>query len=696
MVKTEISASLHEWEDVLKYNLALQKRFPGEFAGTNIDNNSFPPINIQVCNSGTTEKFHSGKGAELGLGLEIVFSFSFSVTDDNKDLGFLYWSQFQKNELFQSFKVNDCDLDGESLKVCYVDYGEDYHGAAQMIVDILRDVYGFGFDETDKLLCETKSYGELSQEDKKIFLQEHLGQFFTTLEDADEFLGTRQRFSKTLPIISESFTDEHLKPIPWDEITKENDKNISTNRSLFLDCVDYSLAVELFNAIVNEDTIKEIDEWAYKEYQYEFKPKINASEEEVQSQMSEFNARMVTLRKSLFADVYNGAMRHLVNHAEARLDISILEEKTNEDQPNYYMVIDVVSSAFSRDLKNIKLFVITEDGKRFAFDAATVDAEAKLMEEYEIALPVYFSDSVWRYFPPFVREIADSVGNKKYKGLSSLRVSKWAEGHLTWSTYPLSCYFPMSFDQIEEVLQPGTKLSVRFGQYDIRIYSNESGQFYIDAFKLFKGDHSVVKELTMLLPAEEKNIEERKAQELLKKGKREEELKQRAANCKLFEERKKNDKKLKQLEEKVKAVDFLIFDNLRKVITNPEKIKEIAAVAKFCENNDTKSLMLKKIKELPKEFDVQAILDGIQAEQLKVAKYNKKIRVSSYISALIVLGLTTRWAYLDNSAPWLIIGLVITVYMVVNNKGFLKSFIKQPVLEGDVDKLYQKIQNIIK
>ncbi len=524
-------------------------------------------------------------------------------------------------------------------------------------------------------------------------LHTRLGQFFRTIEDADEFLGTHNVYRKTLPILSVSFADEQLKPILFDAVTN---KKIIKELALLPDYIDHYLAIGLINAILDKDTVDAIDTWAYETHKFDFKPDFNASEEELESQKSEFMDKLVTLRKSLIADVYNGAMMHLVNNAKARLDVSVFEAKSNDARSEYYMSIDVISSAKCRDLKDIKLLVITSDGKRFSFDAATVDTEAKYpSEEYEIALPIYTSDSVGQYFPIFIQEIDSLIVKDKYKGLSSLRVSKWAEGHMDWSTYTLSCYFPMTLDQVEEVLQPGTKLSVRFGQYDIRIDNKYSGKFYIDTLKYIEGDYTLASELSMRLPEEERNLEKKEAQKLQEKEERQQELSNRDLDCSLFKIRKGKKRELEKLEEEVKKVDFLIFDNLQNIITNPEGIKEIGAVAKFCKDNGTRSLMLEKIQKLPEKFDAQAISNGIQAEQLKVAKYNKYLRVSSILSALIVLGIITSWAYQSNSATWLIIGLVIAVYMVVKNKSFLKSFIKQPVLEGDTDKLYQEIQDII-
>lgn len=137
-------------EDALKRNLELQKQYPDKIAGTNIDDDT-KTVNIQVCNSGLIER--NGLGLDSKPGLEVALRFFVTREKD-----FQFWERFQNSPLSKSFKVNDLKIDGQALKECYLDLGEDVQGATKLIASILTSVYGL--DETASIICKTWSHGE--------------------------------------------------------------------------------------------------------------------------------------------------------------------------------------------------------------------------------------------------------------------------------------------------------------------------------------------------------------------------------------------------------------------------------------------------------------------------------------------------------------------------------------------------------
>ncbi len=135
MASEGISKSFSHLEDALKYNLDVQKKYPDKAVCTDIFENS-EAVNIQVCKSGMVEGivFHNN---DLP-GLEVVLRFMGSSPNVNQ-----YWDNFNHSELFRLFKINEINLSGVKLKECYIDYVQDYIGAAKMISTLIKEVYRF-------------------------------------------------------------------------------------------------------------------------------------------------------------------------------------------------------------------------------------------------------------------------------------------------------------------------------------------------------------------------------------------------------------------------------------------------------------------------------------------------------------------------------------------------------------------------
>ena len=137
-IKSEVQGrglmEIHGLKEELRQNIELQRKFPGENTCTNIDEET-RTVNIQVCKSGMVEGLPFDKQNDTP-GLDIVLRFFATKVKDIP-----YWNRFKDADISKSFKLNEVDLDGETLLEYYADFGEDYVGAAAMVAAIVNDVY---------------------------------------------------------------------------------------------------------------------------------------------------------------------------------------------------------------------------------------------------------------------------------------------------------------------------------------------------------------------------------------------------------------------------------------------------------------------------------------------------------------------------------------------------------------------------
>ena len=117
-------------ESELRKNLALQRQSQ-EFICTDIDDET-GSTNLQVARAGTN-CHEAGK-----TGLEIYLRFS-----KNDDMDMAYWNAFKHLDIYNLFTYNDySDYPGhDDFMEYYINFGEDYSGAARLISTIVTEVY---------------------------------------------------------------------------------------------------------------------------------------------------------------------------------------------------------------------------------------------------------------------------------------------------------------------------------------------------------------------------------------------------------------------------------------------------------------------------------------------------------------------------------------------------------------------------
>ena len=541
---------------------------------------------------------------------------------------------------------------------------------------------------------------QFSLSQKKELVCKFLDHVFETVENTDEFLGKQEITRLSPPFSIIDFKDHPLKGYSFQELnTIMGSLDVNNLEDYFGDALNMKELISLHGGVLDKEVVESVDEWLSKWYTSGSisRLRMDASPEEVEKFKAEVLGELNERRKSIIGDVFDGALKRVLNETggRARLEFRVLETLAEDNVPSYFLHTKVVSAAQFRKLQDFKLLAILPSGDRRIYEYYNLDLDPVIVEEGEKQLPIY-------RFGSFYPEIEERVNKEKYDHLIYLRVPKWKTGTYEWFNYGIQRVIPMTLDQIKELFQERSRLSVRFDDLDVRFFGNTTINHILDAFAFYNGDESVIdglfsqylkeeREKALKLEQEAKEREERIEREKAEARRKEQAEKEKRAR----EEKEQKQKKLKELEDKVATVDFLRYDNLRQFVDNPESIREIADVAKYSEESGLDSGLLAKLREVQKKIDREDVLASLSMAEREAKDKSKNRMIGVFATALLCFIIAVSIAMEINI--W--VGLVfacIGVYALIRKKSLFSIRTSEPTLLGPAYDLYNNIRLIIK
>ena len=127
---------------------------------------------------------------------------------------------------------------------------------------------------------------------------------------------------------------------------------------------------------------------------------------------------------------------------------------------------------------------------------------------------------------------------------------------------------------------------------------------------------------------EEYKIKQDKYEKKKKKEKQEKERKEAAISG------------LKKHEDRVRELNLCVFETLKKILSSPMTIAEIAELEKYCSTHQLESSLLDKIKEIPHKYDIKKIREKVEECEeksrlnLQVAKRAKYTLIGCFICTI--------------------------------------------------------------
>ena len=113
------------------------------------------------------------------------------------------------------------------------------------------------------------------------------------------------------------------------------------------------------------------------------------------------------------------------------------------------------------------------------------------------------------------------------------------------------------------------------------------------------------------------------------------------------EKKKAINSELIKYENYVQNLDLCEFETLKKIISSPTTIAEIAELEKYCSTNQLKSGLLDKIKEIPNKYDIEKLLKEINESEEKIRSNQRKLKSDKFWFVVGLLGIFFSIVFVD-------------------------------------------------
>ena len=519
-------------------------------------------------------------------------------------------------------------------------------------------------------MATTKSEQAIRKE-VKMMIDHRLSDYFTISEEYDEFTGIAKKSVKSNLLFETPFYDKNLVLHGRDTLIGADDKKLVELSSVPAVCPEESIG--LSNYVLGkpdaEGLIGEIDHSLINrphDHEWYVDSQNGMSAEEL------YNKYIIPKRKEIIFDAEDYLSKLILEHAKKRAKVQchLVELNNSDSDAAYYLMFSIETAAQSREFPDVKVYVVTSSGRRLSFDGVKASS---IVQREEV--PLDMKDSMARHI------------QKKYQ----LFISRWYNSSFDLYTFSDSFIAGLTKEQVDDILIPGTKMSVRFGEFDIRGELGPGATFASNAFKYLNGDYSTAEALNKDLMAlsdlelEEMQYDSEKA------------VIESESSVKELNEQDKRDK-LINLEKQVYDINFLEFENLRNILIDPLKISQIKAIDEYCVHNNMQSIVLQRIDSIRDKSDKDAVLKSIDAVQSLAIKYGKRNRLAIILYAIfwVAIGI---WCAISIEEGLKLFGFLlfsgIGVYAFIKGKpGFFKFMVKDALLEGDSSNFYNEIKEV--
>lgn len=180
--------------------------------------------------------------------------------------------------------------------------------------------------------------------------------------------------------------------------------------------------------------------------------------------------------------------------------------------------------------------------------------------------------------------------------------------------------------------------------------------------------------------------EEKKSKKVIQ-SKEKEKKRKKVIQPKEKEKKKAINSELKKYENYVQNLNLCEFETLKKIISSPTTIAEIAELEKYCSTHRLKSGLLDKIKEIPNKYDIEKLLKEINECEEKNRSNQRRLKLEKILFVVSLLAIIFNIVFVD------ILSMIIYSAVAFISFFLIKKDIK-PVLFDDYTSYF--INNVFK